>query len=409
MFTLSLPEADMSCESEVAVRNDYALRFWNISKPPPIIEYVKAISALIGASHVLAVFEEDDAIKVFFDDRRYVDTLIKKGIHVLGHHVRADYVVPPGIKVILSNVDPVIPNFDVMKHLSVYGSVVSPVVRPSICDDVEFCHIGYGVRYVYMVLEGVLPSRLELKQGDQLSYIKIEIEDNTNDVPIKPDRSQSDDEEASDYSNNLIPILEAENSNAPIVVSVQSTSDEGLGETIQKPPMEVNPDINPILSISRKTQFQMHLKRKRLTSAAQAAKKITQNVKHKWGAKQGRPFKKARRGRGRMPFRYVAKKSSSSSSSEEDPEASKNVVARISPTKPIMDDRSLRLFLEEVKHQRVPLQLAKKYLGEGCGTDKVHKLIDQLRNFAERQGSQNLKLRIGRLIKCLKEAIEDSS
>lgn len=213
----------LACETEIGVQNELALRFTIVSKPTPTLEYIKSISSLVGASHILAVFEENDTLKVFFDDKKLVDTLIRSGIHVLGHHVRVDYVVPPGTKVVLSNIDPVVSNFDLTRLLSMYGAIVSPIICPPISDEMEYCHIGYGVRYCYMTINETIPNKLEFKYGDQLCAVKIKVADELIAVPFI--KSDEFDVVETDHAPETSIDVESEYiSPCPVVVSVESTA-----------------------------------------------------------------------------------------------------------------------------------------------------------------------------------------
>lgn len=403
----------LACEAEVRVQNECALRFSITSKPVPVLEYIKAISSLVGATHVLAVFEESDNLKVFFDDKRYVDALIRSGIHVLGHHVRIDYVVPPGSKVILTNVDPVITNYDVMRLLSTYGAVVSPIIRPPISDDTELCHIGYGVRYVYMGLNGGIPNKIDFKYGDQTYTVKVRIEERAGMFMI-PYIKTDDSEEIFDEINPNYEALPGPsgintNSVSPIVVSVESTASESSSVQIEssKSLRSITPGKR------RRPRKNLLMRRKKVTATSQAARRIKKTVKHKFISARKNKYKQ------NHPSRKAAAKNKLSlvdlpaTPYSDNVEVAKNdevdgedsALDASTSGRCILEIPKFLMFIDEVKRHRAPLELAKKYIGDDCDPNALNILIEQLQDYKASQNDINLKTRVWRLIKSLKEAM----
>lgn len=416
---MSEVKMNFACEAEIGVQNEHALRFSIISKPTPMLEYIKTISSLVGATHILAVFDEGDSIKVFFDDKRFVDSLIRSGIHVLGHHIRVDYVVPPGVKVVLSNVDPVISNFDLIRLLSVYGTIVSPIIRPPISDDTEFCHIGYGVRYVYMALNGSMPNKLEFKYGDQLCIIKVKINDDSSFLFIKPDDLDLSDEEVRYqmlYDAELATVdtytIEANTNVDPVVVSVESCSSESNSDEQIDASKSSMTEKSPVKRRGRMPKT-LHVKRAKITATSRAAKKIRQNIKHTWIRKR-KPFKRGRRGKkvkqekkhhSSPPPILPSLSPCSSDNALTPPLLIPNSTADKGSFSSILSEEKLQTFIDECKHQRAPLEVAKKYLGNDSNNDLLKCLIMQLNEYRLNHSIPYMKLRIARLIKSLTDTM----
>lgn len=411
------------CQSEIHVQTENALRFSLVTKPPPVLDYVKAISSVVGATHILAVFEETDNLKVYFDDKRYVDAVIRSGIHVLGRHVRIDYVVPPGVKVILSNVDPVLSNCDILHLLADYGTVVSPIIRIPISDDAEVCHIGYGVVHAYMLVNELLPTKVEFKCGDQVCCIKLKVEDKPEPFILPcfkedPDETSNDDE----LEINTMPaICDGSVSNTsrtdantveisePVVVSVEgatsvSTNQIAISESFQQAKTFV-----PKRRGRPKKASSRHI-----TASVRAAKRI-KNIKHKLKARR-RHFKKQSEKKNdsvrieTSPGPPDLEVSSQTTVSAEQLEPTYTNVT--SPLKPnysssilVLEPQKLLMFLDEVKHHRAPLELARKYLGEECNNVKLFHLIQQLHVYNKSHSDLNLKMRISRIIKHMKDSM----
>lgn len=407
----------LACETEVGVKNDCALRFSIVLKPCPVLEYIKTISSLVGACHVLAVFEEHDSLKVFFDDKRFVDILIKSGIHILGRHIRVDYVVPPGTKIILSDVDPVISNFDLLRLLSVYGTVVSPIIRPPLCDDAEFCHIGYGVRYVYMALNGTIPSKVEFRYGEQLCLLRIKTCENASLTFVKRDDSEVTNEVLTTYTHyendcagpSNVDIYTFSESMDPVVVSVESNASETNSDdqVVAFKGASVKKTRRPRERLPPKS---LRIKPTKITATSRAAKRIKQNIKHKWITSKRKPLKKGTK-RGGRSIRQVKKQrysnstlpstSSPTNSSSSTPPLLISEFKYKSSSGSILSDEDFQSFCDECKHNRAPIEVARKYLGNDCTDDMINRLIKQLNEFKSALTNPSLKIRVRRLIKTL--------
>lgn len=445
---------DFPCENEINVRNDNALRFAIVTKPTPVIEYLKTIASLIGASHILGVFEDDNFIKVYFDDKKFVDTLIRSGIHVMGHHIKVDYVVPPGSKVILSNIDPVVSNYDLIRLMSMFGSVVSPVFRSPISDDIELCHIDHGVRYLYMNINIPVPETLEFKYGDQICKINVKMEDSLpiiSYVKTEPDESNTSESSSnatlSDsfsaepiiVDNNNTDPINVDNNTDPIGVdnntdpiSVDNNTDPiSVDNNTDSISVDDNLDITDAVVVSMKSateeismkqqsknsqlhdetnKHKLHKGHHAKLRTSQTNTRIRPNVKYR-----NRRVKKLRIPR-KKTVQNVAcikkllqtplKVQPASSVCSSSPDDSSMQLSGIcdsfidEDTKSILDEGQLKLLLEEVRCQREPMEIVKKYVGPD--SDALRCLIKQLINLKKKTDDNAFKVRIRRLINNLK-------
>lgn len=420
---------DYLCDADVQPRNEYALRFSVAAKPAPVLEYVKTISSLIGASHILAVFKENDAIKVYFDDKKSVDTLLKCGIHVMGHHIRVDYVMPPGMKVILSNVDPVVRNIDLVNLLSLYGTVMSPVLRSPISDDAELCHIDCGVRYVYITLNGSIPEAIQFNYGDQDCIIKIKVEDTSSVVTyIKKEPMEFYN---AAYSLDVTP-PDSDYISSPVISSDNALDNDDVDPVIadvQSAATENNEDTNVVASQSAVEKdhinYRSQLSRTRQTKYVmkpKVPKKVRQNIQYKWAnTRKVKPSRKLkpRKNLVRQVKKPISSQSSilqsfsHSSSSNTDISTStasiNNDDAKVKSSKYIFSNEEFKMFIRDVKRHRAPLELVKGYFGNNLNDNVLLSLIEQLNEYKSRTVNVPMKVRINRLIRKLRGALENDS
>ncbi|GFQ88316.1 uncharacterized protein TNCT_472451 [Trichonephila clavata] len=128
------------------------------------LRYLKKISAFIGSNHVHSVFKNNGQLKFYFSDEKYVKKIMDSGILLNCDQPQICRTGSTVLKVILSKVDPIIPDDIIVDVLKTYGSLESLIGHIKVSENVQFDHIYSGTREVKMkVFNGlVLPQTLQV-------------------------------------------------------------------------------------------------------------------------------------------------------------------------------------------------------------------------------------------------------
>ncbi|GFS90264.1 uncharacterized protein NPIL_393671 [Nephila pilipes] len=162
-----------SCKNEITI--EHAVLIPAISSIKSLMPYVEAVAVVIGSCHIHSVYEDNDHIKIYLKDTRFVDILVNNGVCILGRQINVDYAAPRADKVILSNVDPIIPDSILMKLLCFYGSPESAIIHEKITTNSEYSHIVCGKRKIYMKIfpEKKIPTKINFTY--QNMYFRIDV------------------------------------------------------------------------------------------------------------------------------------------------------------------------------------------------------------------------------------------
>ncbi|GFS34093.1 uncharacterized protein TNIN_456581 [Trichonephila inaurata madagascariensis] len=141
------------------------------------LRYLKKISAFIGSNHIHSVFKNNGLLKFYFSEEKFVNKIIDSGILLNCDQLQICRTGSTMLKVILSEVDPIIPDNIITDVLKTYGSLESPIEHIKVSENVQFDHIYSGTREVKMkVFNGLLlPQTLQLTYNNISYQIGIKI------------------------------------------------------------------------------------------------------------------------------------------------------------------------------------------------------------------------------------------
>ncbi|GFY51779.1 uncharacterized protein TNIN_16761 [Trichonephila inaurata madagascariensis] len=141
------------------------------------LRYLKKISAFIGSNHIHSVFKNNGLLKFYFSEEKFVNKIIDSGILLNCDQLQICRTGSTMLKVILSEVDPIIPDNIITDVLKTYGSLESPIEHIKVSKNVQFDHIYSGTREVKMkVFNGLLlPQTLQLTYNNISYQIGIKI------------------------------------------------------------------------------------------------------------------------------------------------------------------------------------------------------------------------------------------
>ncbi|GFU00169.1 uncharacterized protein TNCV_801511 [Trichonephila clavipes] len=148
------------------------------------LRYLKKISAFIGSNHIHSVFKNNGLLKFYFSDEKFVNKIIDSGILLNCDQLQICRTGSTMLKVILSEVDPIIPDNIVIDVLKTYGYLESPIEHIKVSENVQFDHIYSGTREVKMkVFNGLmLPQTLQLTYNNISYQVGIKIVEETQTV-----------------------------------------------------------------------------------------------------------------------------------------------------------------------------------------------------------------------------------
>ncbi|KFM82923.1 hypothetical protein X975_27076, partial [Stegodyphus mimosarum] len=159
---------------------DHAILLSTESSSNSVTDYVKAVSKIIGSSQIHSVYNFGKHIKVYVKDKKCISEVINAGVMIKSCHTKAEFAVHPFSKVILSDVDPVIPDACIESILKSYGKLESSLIHQKFAVE-EYCNVENGVRFAYMKLfEGkTVPNELSLKYQDICYKVHVKVESNS--------------------------------------------------------------------------------------------------------------------------------------------------------------------------------------------------------------------------------------
>ncbi|GIY65447.1 uncharacterized protein CDAR_3961 [Caerostris darwini] len=139
--------------------------------------YLDKISASVGSRNIHSVFSSGGVIKIYFTDENYVKKILDSGILVCENKPEGYNTNSEILNVILSKVDPIIPDTRIEKLLNTYGSLESSILHKKISEKNDFAHIESGIREVKIkVYSGFrIPPKLLIHYNGVTYEVDIEI------------------------------------------------------------------------------------------------------------------------------------------------------------------------------------------------------------------------------------------
>ncbi|GFS90250.1 uncharacterized protein NPIL_393621 [Nephila pilipes] len=145
------------------------------------LRYLKRISAIIGSNHIHSVFKNNGHIKIYFSDKKYVRKVMDSGVTLISDKPKVCRTDSTILKIIMSKVDPIIPDSVIANVLKLYGSLESSIVHIKVSENVQFAHIYSGTREVKIkVFDGILfPKTIQVFYNDVSYEIDINVVEKT--------------------------------------------------------------------------------------------------------------------------------------------------------------------------------------------------------------------------------------
>ncbi|GIY65451.1 uncharacterized protein CDAR_3981 [Caerostris darwini] len=375
----------------------------NVKSPMP---YVEAVAIVIGSMHIHSVLESDDFMKVYLTDTRYVDILVNQGISILGTQINVDYAVPRADKVILSNVDPIIPDETLLKVLGYYGTLETGIIHEKIALSSEYSHIECGRRRLYLT---VFPNK-KLPTNITISYHNMHFRI---DVLVEPLSERNDECES------IIPSGE-ERSETSAVESCEIESVMNIKPNIEElAPLQVQPTSKKIAYRNKgpnkvySNNIAHRLKRqarkawygsKPLTRTQRSEMKNVMKrtaIKHLEVARGKKRGPKVLRKLSKLePRKSLTSAGNSSSSDLESKDTSIPSAATSNITQYPLKQKKLKEFLVKAKFHRFPVRVAWEFLGNKT-PEALEGLKAQLLEYSNAMKNIALEGRIKRLIALL--------
>ena len=126
-----------------------------------------AAARIVGAASVKSAARMNGGVVIFVDSVEKANAVVEKGVIINDTLVIVSPLATPAAKVMLSNVPPFINDELIVRELSRFGKVVSPVkMLPSGCKAPELKHVVSHRRLLYMILND---RTLDLKVNFKLS------------------------------------------------------------------------------------------------------------------------------------------------------------------------------------------------------------------------------------------------
>ncbi|KAF8794497.1 hypothetical protein HNY73_002472 [Argiope bruennichi] len=399
------------------ITSEHAVLIPTLATVKSLMPYVEAVAVVIGSCHIHSVYEDQDHIKIYLKDKRFVDILVNNGVTILGRQINVDYAVPRADKIILSNVDPIVPDSILMKLLCYYGNPVSAIIHEKIATNSEYSHIECGKRKVYMKIfpEKKIPTKINFTYQNMIFRIDVLVEPLAREDVCEPVSvpTTNQEENIDENSNDM---EEEESSN------------------------NIKPDIEEAVPRRKPTPRQLAYHRRgksKTNSASDMAHRLKRRARKGWygtrNAMSRNKFAQQNKERLRLAVKMkrhlVAeeKKRLRTSTAVLKTEASQNNSAteenssNTVESKDALDQSSLAIkevsghvaqfplntkdmidFMKKTRFHRDPVQIAWEFLEER-NTKSLEALKNQLREYCQTIKDQSVKLRIKRIISSLKD------
>lgn len=396
-----------------------------------VMAYVEAVAVVIGSCHIHSVYEDGEHIKIYLNDKRFVDILVNNGVSILGRQMNVDYAVPRADKVILSNVDPIVPDAVLMKLLSYYGLPVSAIIHDKIATNSEYSHIECGKRKVYMKIfpEKKIPNKINFTFQDVCYRIDVLVEQCDRNGVIEPTQPQRNEEEMNDE------MLEV-GSNQSLKPNInellqESTREPTPGQIAYRNRGKNTPPDGSATTAARKikrrarsgwlTARVTRMKRMKPNTATLnpisrgkrlVVEKMIAAQKSKGGFKKGRPGRPSNQSISTQeinpePFDVIEISGDENNALDQSSTAGDPIDVQSMSQYPLPIEE-LQKFVFKTRFHREPLQIAMEFLAENKAPDAISALKSQLQEYQNICKEQALKLRIKRLVSVMNNVNENA-
>ncbi|GBN57712.1 hypothetical protein AVEN_83640-1 [Araneus ventricosus] len=393
------------------ITSEHAVLIPALSTVKSLMPYVEAVAVVIGSCHIHSVYEDSDHIKIYLKDKRFVDILVNNGVSILGRQINVDYAVPRADKIILSNVDPVVPDSILMKLLCYYGNPVSAIIHEKIATNSEYSHIECGKRKVYMNIfsDKKIPNKINFTYQDMFFRIDVMVEPPASDVCETLPVPEVTEEQIDEDSNDALEVASSINMKPDVeeVISKKKPSEKRAYHRRGK--SKANSATNMASRLKRRARKGWYGTRNAMARnkfTPQNKDKLKLAVKKHLAAEGKRKLRKSEA----VP---KTEASSRNSAAEENPGSSNNVESKdaidhfsandISEyvTQYPLSTNELMEFMKKSKFHRDPCRIAWEFLKEKT-PESIEALKIQLREYYQVIKDQGIKFRIRRVIASLK-------
>ena len=104
-------------------------------------EYSKAVAEVVTNQAIKYVGRRSGKVIVYLKDVSFVTNVTNQGINVGETHYNVTPVIAPIRKVVISNVNPEIPDQVIISHIKEYGEIAKPLIRMSAGFPSPFQHV----------------------------------------------------------------------------------------------------------------------------------------------------------------------------------------------------------------------------------------------------------------------------
>lgn len=117
-------------------------------------DYAKAVGQLIGPQNIMSCNRAHNSVILYLSGVQLVDAVCSAGLGIAGTFVKPEPLVKPSTRVVMSNVDPFIPNHLLIQQLSAYGKVLVNTLKyvSASMNDPSLKHIVSHRREVQILL-----------------------------------------------------------------------------------------------------------------------------------------------------------------------------------------------------------------------------------------------------------------
>lgn len=417
----------------VEITSEHAVLIPALPAVKNVMAYVEAVAVVIGSCHIHSVYEDGEHIKIYLNDKRFVDILVNNGVSILGRQMNVDYAVPRADKVILSNVDPIVPDAVLMKLLSYYGQPVSAIIHEKIATNSEYSHIECGKRKVYMKIfaDKKIPNKINFTFQDVCYRIDVLVEHFDRNAVIEPAQETRNEEEMNDEllevgsNQSLKP-----NINDLMLENLRQPTPKQLAYRNRGRGKSVTPDDSATTAarkIKRRARGGWYASRltrmKRMKSNPVNQNPIAQGkrlvVEKMTTAKRGRGgFKKRRVGRPSSqgiatqeinpePFDVIEISGDENNTLDQSSSSTSDPIDAQAISQYPLPIEELQKFVFKTRFHREPLQVAMEFLAENKAPDAILALKSQLQEYQNMCKEQALKIRIKRLVSVMSNVNEN--
>lgn len=394
------------------ITSEHAILIPALSSVNSLMPYVEAVAVVIGSCHIHSVYEDREHVKIYLKDKRFVDILVNNGISILGRQINVDYAVPRADKIILSNVDPVVPDSILMKLLCYYGNPVSSIIHEKIATSSEYCHIECGKRKVYMNIfsDKKIPTKINFTYQDMFFRIDVTVASQASEECEPLPAPAVNEEQMDDDSNDVLEVASSVNMKPDVEDIIPKTKPTEKRAYHRRGKAKANSAANMATRLKKRARKGWYGTRHVMTRnkfSPQKKEKLKLAVKKQLAAEDKGKLRKS----GSVPKAEAF--SLNNSVVEENPGPSNSIESKDAFDNFTADDLSEKVtqyplsteelmeFMKKSKFHRDPCRIAWEFLNDKT-PESIEALKIQLREYCQVIKDQSIKFRIRRVIASLK-------